>query len=413
MLRTLLLIPHEIAGVPVFGVGWVLLLLVLGVIGRLAWIIKQKSSIKEFVQGESVMWLVMALIVGVLLPFVEVKNMQGDPVGMAIRGYGVMLMVAITASVMLAMHRTRKRGMNPDVIYSMVMWVVIGGIGGARLFYVIQYRDQFAWDSPLQAIRNLLSFTEGGLVVYGSLIGGFLGGCIFVWRNKLPLLRLGDAIIPCILLGIFFGRIGCLMNGCCYGGRCEDGWSALKFPPRSPVYQDQIMSGELLGLSVDPESKIIKNVAADSPAELAGIKPGARVEKLSQMEPPLEEAPIDVPFEDLRLHTLLRLDSGQFLFTPDMVPSRALPVRPAQLISSISALLLCLLLCSLRFKRPGVVMIVSFASYAILRFVLEMVRVDEAGQFGTGLSISQLVSIAVLVCCSCGLLWLYRKSEPI
>ena len=54
-----------------------------------------------------------------------------------------------------------------------------------------------------------------------------------------------------IFLGVFFGRIGCLLNGCCYGGRCEPGWASLRFPPITKVYQEQLASGELLGMNID------------------------------------------------------------------------------------------------------------------------------------------------------------------
>ncbi|MCG8649070.1 MAG: prolipoprotein diacylglyceryl transferase, partial [Pirellulales bacterium] len=89
----------------------------------------------------------------------------------------------------------------------------------------------------------------------------------------------------------------------------------------------------------------------------------------------------------------------------------ALPVHPAQLISSVSSLLLCLGLCAAAYLplRQGSVMLLGFAAYAVLRFVLELVRVDEAGQFGTSLSISQWISLVVFCLAVAGWIWIYRQ----
>ena len=294
MQRTFLLIPHEIAGIPVLGVGWLLALMILAFVMRLL-VARHRApsggpTVTEVVMSEGFMWAAIAAAVVFILPIVELKNLDGEPVGMAIRGYGVMLVIAVGSAVALAVYRAQRRGIDPDVIYSLAPWALIGGIVGARLFFVIQYRDQFISDSIGQTIANMLKFTEGGLVVYGSFIGGFLAVAFYVYRHQLPLLRFGDVIVPCLFLGVFFGRIGCLMNGCCYGGRCEDGWYALEFPPTAEVYSDQIRSGELLGFSYDPETRRIDSVRDGSLAAEAGIKVGARLDGLGEDLTALETA---------------------------------------------------------------------------------------------------------------------------
>jgi phosphatidylglycerol:prolipoprotein diacylglycerol transferase len=104
------------------------------------------------------------------------------------------------------------------------------------------------------------------------------------------------------------------------------------------------------------------------------------------------------------------IDGKRYRWRPDELPTTALPVFAAQILSSLCSLLLCIGLCLIpasRF-RDGTVMMLGFASYAILRFVLELVRVDESGQFGTSLSISQWVSLFVLVGSFVGLFVIYR-----
>ncbi len=415
MQRTLLLIPHEIAGIPVVGLGWLLMFLVAGLAVRL-WIASRGGqTVGQVLKLEGMMWAAIAVAIVFVLPIVELKNLDDEPIGMAIRGYGVMLIAGVSAAVGLAAYRARRRGIDPEIILSMAPWAFVGGIIGARLFFVIQYRDQFIGATIAETLGNVARFTEGGLVVYGSFIGGFLAVAYFISRNHLPLLKLGDVIVPCIFLGVFFGRIGCLMNGCCYGGRCEDNWAALHFPPNSPVYEDQIQSGEILGFTFDPASHRIESVRAGSLAANAGIAVGSRLEALGDDRTPLKTASRLIPKEDVRTGVYATIDGKRYRWGPDQLPSRALPVYAAQVLSSVSSLLLCLLLCGLSMfaLRDGTVMMLGFAAYAILRFVLELVRVDEGGQFGTDLSISQWVSLIVFACSIVGLWWIYRSPQTV
>ncbi len=413
MRRTLLLIPHEIAGLPIFGFGWVLILLVVALVVRGVMVNRRGGSVGSFLATEGLMWGLFAASVAYVLPTVELKNVSGEPVGMAIRGYGVMLLVGVLSAVGLAMVRAKRRGIDPDAVLNMAPWVFIGGIAGARLFYVVQYHDHFIVDSFAETVRRMLTFTEGGLVVYGSFIGGFLAGSYYISRHHLPLLKLGDAIVPCMFLGLFFGRIGCLMNGCCYGGQCEDYWAALQFPAGSPVYQDQALRGDLVGMRFDPTSGKVSHVGIGSLAEQDGVKVGSTVEQIRLDDRYREGFSKDLPGEQAPRGIVALIDGKIYRWTPAQLPKRAIPVQPAQLISSVSAIILCMVLCALSYvlRRDGLVMLVGFAAYAVMRFVLEMIRVDEQGQFGTELSISQWVSIGVLICSIVAAIWLFGRKH--
>ncbi|MEM8668571.1 MAG: prolipoprotein diacylglyceryl transferase family protein [Planctomycetota bacterium] len=409
MQRTLLAIPHEIAGLPVFGVGWLLIFAAAGFLFRVVWGKSRDQSFGQILANEGLIWGILAAAIIWVLPKVELRNVAGEPIGMAIRGYGVMLLSGVAASVGLAYYRAKRAGQDPDVILSMAPWAFIGGIIGARLFFVIQYRDRFIGDTVFETLGNALRFTEGGLVVYGSFIGGFVALTYFVLRNRLPWLTLGDVIVPCLFLGVFFGRVGCLMNGCCYGGRCEDNWYALYFPATSPVYKEQMESGALLGFRYDPDTRRIESVEEGSLADKAGIQAGSTLELLANDRSPLPEASTKLPIEDIQRGVIATVDGRRYRWSPEELPDRALPVVPAQLISSLSGLTLCLLLCAIPLNRfrPGTIMMLGFAGYALMRFGLEIVRVDESGQFGTTLSISQWVSIVVLGCCVIGFVLIY------
>ena len=141
------------------------------------------------------------------------------PEGLPVRGYGLMLLVGITSGVGMAMYRARQGGLDPEIILSLAIWLVVCGVVGARLFYVTEYWDEsFAGKSPRDTLLEIANIPEGGLVIYGGLIGAAFGFVVFVIKHRLPLLAMADLIAPSMAIGLAFGRIGCFLNGCCYGG---------------------------------------------------------------------------------------------------------------------------------------------------------------------------------------------------
>ncbi len=100
--------------------------------------------------------------------------------------------------MILALYRARQVGLPDDVIYALAMWMILPGIIGARLFYVIEYREKFFAEgmSLVDSLKRVASIQEGGLVVFGSLIGAMVGLAIFVSKYRLPLLPLMDVVAP-------------------------------------------------------------------------------------------------------------------------------------------------------------------------------------------------------------------------
>jgi phosphatidylglycerol:prolipoprotein diacylglycerol transferase len=92
------------------------------------------------------------------------------------------------------------------------------------------WKDEFAG----QPLSEIFMIQHGGLVYYGGLIGAALAGFICIRWKKLPLWKTVDVLAPSCALGNFFGRIGCLLNGCCYGRACNLPW-AIRFPPGHPT----------------------------------------------------------------------------------------------------------------------------------------------------------------------------------
>ena len=139
--------------------------------------------------------------------------------------YGVLVAVGFLAGLWTASRRGLRDGIAPERIVELGPWLLVGAILGARSLYVISYWSQeFAGHSFWQ-IFNLRS----GLVFYGGLIGASLAVIIKARLSQMPLWKLADVLAPSIALGHVFGRIGCLMTGCCYGRACDLPW-AIHFP---------------------------------------------------------------------------------------------------------------------------------------------------------------------------------------
>lgn len=126
--------------------------------------------------------------------------------------YGLMLALAFITSVSLAGGQAKREGLNPDIIFNFSFLVFISGIAGARIFYITGNISHYLKD-PLEIIM----LQRGGLAWFGGLIFGAAAGIIYLKKKKLPAYKIIDLIIPFVALGQAIGRIGCLLNGCCFG----------------------------------------------------------------------------------------------------------------------------------------------------------------------------------------------------
>ena len=146
--------------------------------------------------------------------------------------YGVMVALAFLAGLWTATRRARRENISSERIGDVVLWLMIGGILGARIVYVTTYwKDEFAG----QPLSEIFMIQHGGLVYYGALIGSTIAGIIYIRWKKLPFWKTADVLAPSIALGNVFGRIGCLLNGCCYGRACSLPW-AIRFPADNPLH---------------------------------------------------------------------------------------------------------------------------------------------------------------------------------
>lgn len=145
-----------------------------------------------------------------------------------IYAYGVFIAVAFIAGFLLAAKRIREEGIPFERLVDLVFWMVVSAITGARLLFILVNFD-FYRDHPLQVFR----IWEGGLVFYG---GFFLAAAVSIaflaWR-RLPVWKWTDLLSPSIAVGLFFGRIGCFLAGCCYGKETSLPWGVVFNDPNS------------------------------------------------------------------------------------------------------------------------------------------------------------------------------------
>ncbi len=149
--------------------------------------------------------------------------------------YGVLVAIGVLSAVLLLRANAKIVSVDSETVVDLAITTVVSGFVGARIFYIIQFWDYFR-TSPLDMVK----IWEGGIVLYGGLIGGLLGFSIFIWMKRLSFLVLLDLFVPGMALAQGFGRIGCFFNGCCYGKPATVPW-AVSFPFLDhPVHPTQL-----------------------------------------------------------------------------------------------------------------------------------------------------------------------------
>jgi phosphatidylglycerol---prolipoprotein diacylglyceryl transferase len=277
---------------------------------------------------------------------------------MPIYGYGLMMVIGFLCAAQLAKFLAARSGLDPEVFINAGLLALVTGVIGARLSHVLENLDQYT-DASRSVGANLwdaVNIRSGGLTFYGGLLLATPVLIWYGWRKRVPL-RLGmDIIAPCVMLGLAFGRVGCFLNGCCYGAECNVPW-AVEFPYYSNAYVDQYAKGEI---TPPPQLKTL-----DEDGQERLIPPAA-----AKTNPALR---------------------------PIMAAQHARDVHPAQLYSAFNALLIAATLTAF-FTIPhsaGRVFALMFILKGVTRFILEMLRAEPA-VLGP-MSFSMVVSIALVI----------------
>ncbi len=144
-----------------------------------------------------------------------------------IRSYGVMLALAFLAGTWLGLREAKRLALDEDKLINVILIVLIASVLGARALYVMEHIQEFRreWGS-------VIALWQGGLTLYGGIVGGAAAGLIAARRFGLPMWTVADALTPSLALGASIGRVGCYLNGCCYGRPTSLPWG-VHFPADS------------------------------------------------------------------------------------------------------------------------------------------------------------------------------------
>ncbi|MGH0034091.1 MAG: prolipoprotein diacylglyceryl transferase [Myxococcota bacterium] len=155
-----------------------------------------------------------------------------------VASYGVMLTLAFALGIFIASRRANARGLNGEAVLDCGIWIIVSALLGSRAFWVVTHWEQFRppQGSLLDAVNPLASDGQfvgvAGLSVMGGLPAALVVGLVFFRWKKLPILDFADLMAPAVALGAGITRIGCFLNGCCFGILCPES-IGVHFPPDS------------------------------------------------------------------------------------------------------------------------------------------------------------------------------------
>ena len=256
----------------------------------------------------------------------------------SVKSYGTLIVIGFLVALWLMRRMMKRVGQDPERVSAIAMYALLCGIIGARFFYVIHHHDHFAG-----RLMDVFAVWQGGLEFLGGVIAavGFLW--FYLWKYKLPKRLYLDILAVGLMVGLGFGRLGCLMNGCCFG-QCSDVPWAVHFPYGSPAFESQVYP--------DPARR--------------------RTEPLLDLPESYFRNGYYKDFDELTQEQKDAVRKG---------PHRTLAVHPTQIYSSIGAFVLAGILYGIwrliGIRKPGVVMSCLVILYGPWRFFLETLRDDN------------------------------------
>ncbi|MCX6346214.1 MAG: prolipoprotein diacylglyceryl transferase [Armatimonadetes bacterium] len=130
--------------------------------------------------------------------------------GIPIRAYGLMMVVGFAMGLWHAKVAAKRRGFDPDRIYDLSLIALLSGIVGARLLYIVLNPDT-------ESFKDFFAVWNGGLSFHGGVLSAVIAAIIYTRWKKLSFLECADLLSPSLAIAYAFTRIGCFLNGCCYG----------------------------------------------------------------------------------------------------------------------------------------------------------------------------------------------------
>ncbi|MDB5353826.1 MAG: Prolipoprotein diacylglyceryl transferase [Phycisphaerales bacterium] len=286
-----------------------------------------------------------------------------------IYGYGVMLVIGFIAAMYLAQFLARRSKLDPEIFANAAIFALISGIVGARLSHVLENLPQYTdpHNTAWQNFINAINIREGGLTYYGGFLLAFPTLVLYAIWKKVPLPLGMDIIAPCLMVGLGFGRIGCYLNGCCYGAECQAPF-AVQFPYGSDAYLTEF------------DQKALRQPV---PREL--IRDGTPLADYMDVKGLRQLDVAGMSADDFeRFHARGSLKKKDEVAKEGLesiaAQQKANPVHPAEIYSSVTAFLLVgFLLAAFTLPHvPGRIFAGMMMVEGMFRYLLEMLRVEPA-----------------------------------
>lgn len=280
--------------------------------------------------------------------------------------YGPMLVIGFLLALELCKYLARRVKLDPETFVNAGMIALISGVVGARLSHVLENWSQYT-DATRSFSANFfdaVNIRSGGLTFYGGVLLAFPLTILYGIYKRVPV-RLGmDIVAPCLMVGLGLGRVGCFLNGCCYGAACDPNFiGAVQYPYYSNAYIEQYDAHQL-----------------KAPTELT--------------------APSDFPGQEPRLLTPAEIARDPELATL-AARQRSNAVHNAQIYSTITALLIAAICVAYFTTRPspGRVMALGLMLEGTTRFILEMLRSEPpvVHVLGHGWSLSMCIGVGLAI----------------
>ncbi|MCU0702999.1 MAG: prolipoprotein diacylglyceryl transferase [Fimbriiglobus sp.] len=341
------------------------------------------------------------------------------PDGIPLYGFGAMLFLCFVVTAMVwGPRRSERVGLPKERLQDMAILLFVAGIGGARVVYMVQYADQFKGKN---LFVEFFKIWEGGIVFYGSVVGAV--GCFLAFRHfvlrrlGVSTWKLGDAIAPLIAFGLAVGRIGCYLNGCCWGQVAVPEVQPVplsaelgKFPvlasygvreqvttPADSTKQIPQVWGiqTLTGFTIDPFAPgMVEGVERGSEAAKV-LKPGDQIKAVNgQAVAAGSDAFNPAAWPRGKKSLDLALDRNGTAVSVSYSP-RTVAVFPTQLYEVVSMTLLMLFLLAYQpFRRhDGQLLVLLMLGYGVHRWLNEAIRIEPT--YALGMTLSQWISVAI------------------
>jgi len=173
--------------------------------------------------------LVQTLLAELLAQFTSPGPVLVDIGPFTVRWYGLLIASAVLIGVSLSQYLARRRSVDPDLLGDLAIWLVVGAIPCARLYYVL-----FEWENYAQQPQDIFAIWKGGIAIHGAILGGLLAALIFARLQRISFWQLADLVAPSLILGQAIGRWGNFFNSEAFGRPTDLPWKLLIPVDRRP-----------------------------------------------------------------------------------------------------------------------------------------------------------------------------------